>query len=59
MAKMKTNRFQIDFFCLKLTIYIGRRKVCMDYKTDSHKLNIVMYRYQNSLYLGDAEMELK
>ena len=45
--------------CLKGTIYIGRRKICVYFKTDSDKMNIVVYRYQNSLYLKDNEVELK
>ena len=37
--------------CLKRTIYNGRRKVCVNFKTDLDKMKIVMYRYQNRLYL--------
>ena len=34
---------------LKWTIYNGRRKVCVNFHTDTAKLNIVVYRYQNTL----------
>ena len=44
---------------LLLTIYNGRRKVCISFKTDMDKLNIVVYRYRNNTYVKDTEMELK
>ena len=44
---------------LKWKIHIGRRKVCVNFQTDSDKLNIVVYCYQNSLYLTDNEVDLK
>ena len=45
--------------CLKWTIYNGRRKVCINFKTEMDKLNIVVYRYRNNTYVKDTEMELK
>ena len=45
--------------CLKWTIYNGRREVCVNIQTDTDKLNIVVYRYRNSLYLKDNEVDLK
>ena len=45
--------------CLKWTIYNGRRKVCIIFQTDTDKVNIVVYRYRNSTYLKDTEMDLK
>ena len=36
-----------ETFCLTWTIYNGRRKVCIGFKTDMDKLNIVVYRYRN------------
>ena len=45
--------------CLKWTIYNGRRKVCINFQTDTDKMNIVVYRYRNSTYLKDTEMDLK
>ena len=44
---------------LKKTIYNGRRKVCLNVQTDTDKLNIVVYRYRNNLYLKDNEIDLK
>ena len=41
------------------TKYNGRKKVCVNFQTDTDKLNIVLYRYQNSLYLKDNEVDLK
>ena len=48
-----------EIFCLKWTIYVGRRKVCINFQTDTDKVNIVVYRYRNSTYLKDTEMDLK
>ena len=45
--------------CLKRTIYNGRRKVCVNFQTDTDKLNIVVYRYRNNLYLKDDELDLE
>ena len=44
---------------LKWTIYNGRRKVCVNFQTDTDKLNTVVYRYRNNLYLKDNELDLK
>ena len=48
-----------EISCLRLTIYNGRRKICIRFKTDMDKLNIVVYRYRNNTYVKDTEMELK
>ena len=48
-----------EITCLKWTIYNGRRKVCINFQTDTDKLNIVVYRYRNSTYLKDDEMDIK
>ena len=45
--------------CLERTIYNGRRKVCVNFQTDTDKVNIVVYRYRNNMYLKDTEMYLK
>ena len=44
---------------LNWTIYNGRRKVCVNFKTDTDNVNVVLYRYRNSLYLKDNEFHLK
>ena len=46
-------------FCLKWTIYNGRRKVCVNFQTDTDKLNIVVNRYRNSLNFKESEVDLK
>ena len=33
-----------EISCLKWTIYNGRRKVCINFQTDTHKVNIAVYR---------------
>ena len=48
-----------EISCLKWTIYNGRRKVCVNFQTDTDELNIVVYRYRNNLYLKDIELDLK
>ena len=48
-----------EISCLKRTIYNGRRKVCVNFQTDTDKSKIVVYRYRNSLYLKDNEVDLK
>ena len=48
-----------EISCLKRTIYNGRRKVCVNFQTDTDKLNIVVYRCRNNLYLKDNELDLK
>ena len=44
---------------LKWTMFIGRRKACVNFQTDTDKLNIVVYRYRNNSYLKDNEVDLK
>ena len=48
-----------EISCLKRTIYNGRRKVCINFQTDTDKVNLVVYRYRNNRYLKDTEMDLK
>ena len=48
-----------EISCLKWTIYNGRRKVCINFQTDTDKVNNVVYRYRNNTYLKDTEMDLK
>ena len=48
-----------EISCLKWTFYIGRRKVYINFQTDTDKVNIVVYRYRNYTYLKDNELELK
>ena len=48
-----------EISCLKWTIYNGRRKVYVNFQTDTDKLNVVVYRYRNNLYLKDNEVDLK
>ena len=48
-----------EISCLKWTIYNGRRKVYMNFQTDTGKVNIVVCHYRYSTYLKDNEMDLK
>ena len=47
-----------EISCLKWTIYSDRRKVCISFQTDTDQVNIVVYRYRNSTYLKDTEIDL-
>ena len=47
-----------EISCLKWTVYNGRREVCINFQTDTDKVNIVVYRYQNNRYLKDTETDL-
>ena len=49
---------KLEISCLKWTIYNGRRKICINFGTDTDKVNIVVYRHRNSTYLKDTEMDL-
>ena len=48
-----------ELSCLKWTIYNGKRKVCINFQTDTDTVNIFVYRYRNHTYLKDTERELK
>ena len=48
-----------EISCKKWTIYIGWRKVWVNFQTDADKLNFVVYRYRNNLYLKDNEVDVK
>ena len=45
--------------CLNWTISIGRRKVCVNFKTDTGKSNIAVCQYRNHLYQKDNKTVLK
>ena len=45
--------------CLKWSIDNGRRKIRINFQTDTDKVNVVAYRYRNNTYLKDTELELK
>ena len=47
------------FACLYWTKYSGRIKVYVNFKTDSHKFSLVVYRYGNDFYLKDEEVKRK
>ena len=48
-----------EISCLKWTTHNGRRKTCINFQTDTDKVNIIVYHYRNSTYLKDTEMDLK
>ena len=48
-----------EISCLNWTINNGRIKVCINFQTDTDKVNIVVYRYRNNTYLKDTEIDLK
>ena len=48
-----------EISCLKWTLYNVRRKICVNFQTETDKLIIFVYRYRNNLYLKDKEIDLK
>ena len=58
MPDIEKTDSKAEISCLKWTKYNGR-KVCVNFNTDTDKLNIVVYRYRNNLYLKDNEVDLK
>ena len=44
-----------ELACRKWTICNDRGKVCVNFQTETDKVNNVVYRYQNSLYLKDKK----
>ena len=59
LSEIETTDSMEKMSCLKWTKYNGRRKVCVNFQTNTDKLNIVLYRYRNNLYLKDNGVDLK
>ena len=45
-----------EISCVKWTSYNGRRRACINFQTDTEKVNIVVYRYRSNKYLKDTEI---
>ena len=43
LSDFEEREFKYEISCLKWTIYICRRKICLNFQTDTDKLNIVVY----------------
>ena len=56
---IKKTESKEETSCLKWTILNGRRKVCVNFQTETDKLNFVVYRYRNSLYLKSIVVDMK
>ena len=48
-----------EISCFRWTIYNGRRKVFVGFRSETDRVKIVVYRYRNNTYLKGTEMELK
>ena len=48
-----------EISCLKWIMYNGKRKVCVNFNSDTDNLTIVVYCYRNNLYLKGKEVDLK
>ena len=57
--KQLLNVQQVDSWEGIFFLHNGKRKVYVSFLTDTDKLNIVLYRYRNKLYLKDSEDDLK
>ena len=56
LANNEDSEPEDKVFCRNSIFYNDRRKVCVNFKTDTDKLNIVMYRYRNNLYFEGDEV---
>ena len=54
MSDIEKIDSKVEIPCLNWTMNYGRRKVFVNYKTDSDKLNIVIFHFRNSIYLKDV-----
>ena len=59
LPDIEKSQSKDDISCLKWTIYNGRREVCVNFQSDTDKVNIVVYRYRNNTYLKATEMDSK
>ena len=48
-----------EIFHWKWSNYNGRREVCINFQTDTDKVNIVVYRYRNNALLKVIKIDLK
>ena len=48
-----------EISCSKWSTYNGRRKMSINFQTDTDQVNIVVYRSRNNTYLKDTETDLK
>ena len=48
-----------EIACPKWTKNNGRRKLCISFKTNTDKLNIVVYSYRNNTFVRETELELE
>ena len=44
---------------LEWTKFNGRRSVCVNFQTDTDRLDVVVYSYWNSLYFKNFEVDMK
>ena len=55
VEKTDTNE---KYSCLKRTMLTGKKN-CVNFNTDTGKLNVIVQRYWNNFYLKDIELALK
>ena len=59
MPNIEKTDTKEKIYRLKWTKNNGRIKECVNFQTDIDKLNFVVHRYRNSLYLKDEQVDLK
>ena len=59
LPDIEKNDSKEEISRLNWTIYNGMRKVSVNYQTDTDKMNFVVYRNRNRLYLKDNEVDSK
>ena len=52
------DKTEKEISCLRWTLFNGRRKVCVNFQTDTDKISLVVYRYRNNLYFKDTEIQV-
>ena len=48
-----------QFFCLETTIYIGSRKMCVNFQTDTDKFKHCLVRYRKPEYPDKASTHIE
>ena len=59
MPNIEKTDTKEKIYRLKWTKNNGRIKECVNFQTDIDKLNFVVHRYRNSLYLKDEQVDPK
>ena len=59
LLDLEKTESKAEISYLNWTKYKGSKKVCVNIKTDTDKLNIAVFRYRNNVYLKHKEVDRK